>query len=49
MSLGFFSEFLKESVLPYWLSNPTIFLPDRFYQVNSVVFPILPMTLPIAQ
>jgi len=49
MSLGLFSEFLKELVQPYWLSNPTVSLLDRFYQVNFVVFPILPMTSPIAQ
>jgi hypothetical protein len=49
MNLGAFSEFSKEFVLPYWLSNTTAFLLDRFYQVNLVVFRILSMTLPIAQ
>jgi hypothetical protein len=49
MSLGLFPECSEEKVLPYWLSNPPIFLPDRVCKVNYGVFQFLRMTPPIAQ
>jgi hypothetical protein len=48
-SLDFFSEFLKEKVLPYGLSNPSLFLPNRFSMANYEVFLFLPAIFPIAQ
>lgn len=49
MSLGLFPECLEEQVLPYWLSNPPIFLPNRVCKANFGVFQILPMTPPITR